>query len=546
VKPITTVQTIQSCLALLLGIALCKPHSASALILYSGDNAANTTAPSTDRADIFDAVARIGNSNGSGVIGSAVHLKGKYCLTAEHVLYGNQTPRRDHITFDGVQYYAIDLNFLPIQISSADLVLFKLVDDPNLPEKVLYTGSSEVGQTGTLVGWGLGRDPSQVDQPATTRIWNLGDNSTLNKRWGINTIEINSLLYNFQYEFLSTELNANQGNNEVSFAYLDSGAGIFILDGSEQIWKLAGIASSVTAISDPDNDPIPITTTFSNGSFFTKDKNFFVRISALASVIESNIPDTSTFAGWAIDNSLYGADADPSTDSDGDGLDQSTEFNLYTDPNDTDSDDDGLSDGDEVNTNSTDPLDADSDDDGLSDGDEINTHLSNPNHIDSDGDGLGDGDEVTLYGTDPTNSDSDGDSLNDFDELNTHNTDPYNTDSDGDGLNDAAEINTHLSNPNSADSSGDGFTDGALVDFGLNPNSNHSLLKASVESDMVDSLQDLRPGSILIEVSNEQAAISLDLESSNDLETWTETGESTTLQVPATGEAQFYRFKLAD
>lgn len=538
-KPITTVQTIQSCLALLLGIALCKPHSASALILYSGDNAANTTAPSTDRADIFDAVARIGNSNGSGIIGSAVHLKGKYCLTAEHVLYENQTPRRDHITFDGVQYYAIDLNFLPIQISSADLVLFKLVDDPNLPEKVLYTGTSEVGQTATLVGWGKGRDESKADQTGANRVWDWGDNATIDKRWGTNRVETTSgpnSNTGINYHYLSTLLNSNGGDSEAAFAYYDSGSGLFSFNSNTNNWQLIGITTAVSTLDS---------STFGN-LFSAKDSNFFVRVSQYATQIESNIPDTSTFAGWAIDNSLYGADADPSADSDGDGLDQSTEFNLNSDPNDTDSDDDGLSDGDEVNTHSTDPLDADSDDDGLSDGDEINIHLSNPNHIDSDGDGLSDGDEVTLYGTDPSNSDSDGDSLNDFDELNTHNTDPNNTDSDGDGLNDAAEINTHLSNPNSADSSGDGFTDGSLVNFGLNPNSNHSLLKASVESDMVDSLQDLRPGSILIEVSNEQAAISLDLESSNDLETWTETGESTTLQVPATGEAQFYRFKLAD
>ena len=71
------------------------------------------------------------------------------------------------------------------------------------------------------------------------------------------------------------------------------------------------------------------------------------------------------------------------------------------------------------------------------------------------------------------------------------------------------------------------------------------MYKRQVESGIVVSLQDLRPGSILIEVNNEQTDISLDLESSNDLKTWTETGESMTLQVPTTSGAKFYRFKLA-
>ena len=65
-----------------------------------------------------------------------------------------------------------------------------------------------------------------------------------------------------------------------------------------------------------------------------------------------------------------------------------------------DSDGDGLSDGDEVNIYSTDPNNADSDEDGLNDGYEVNTSLTDPNDSDSDEDGLSDGDEVT-NGTNP-------------------------------------------------------------------------------------------------------------------------------------------------
>ena len=58
-------------------------------------------------------------------------------------------------------------------------------------------------------------------------------------------------------------------------------------------------------------------------------------------------------------------------DCDGDGLSNTVEAQLGTDPCDEDTDGDGLNDGDEVNNHGTDPTKSDTDDDGLSDGDEI-------------------------------------------------------------------------------------------------------------------------------------------------------------------------------
>jgi len=69
-------------------------------------------------------------------------------------------------------------------------------------------------------------------------------------------------------------------------------------------------------------------------------------------------------------------------DSDGDGLFDSEEADLGTDPANTDSDTDGLSDGDEVNTYSTDPLVADSDGDTYIDSYEI-MEDTDPNNADS-------------------------------------------------------------------------------------------------------------------------------------------------------------------
>lgn len=87
-------------------------------------------------------------------------------------------------------------------------------------------------------------------------------------------------------------------------------------------------------------------------------------------------------------------------DTDGDGLSNTQEATLGTDPNNPDTDGDGLSDGDEVIIFSTNPRNRDSDSDVLTDYDEVYTYRTNPNLADTDGDGIPDGVEVA-QGTDP-------------------------------------------------------------------------------------------------------------------------------------------------
>lgn len=70
------------------------------------------------------------------------------------------------------------------------------------------------------------------------------------------------------------------------------------------------------------------------------------------------------------------------TDSDGDGLLDSEEDAIGTDPNNKDSDGDGLTDGDEVNQFETDPNNADTDGDGYSDADEVSAS-TDPNDAES-------------------------------------------------------------------------------------------------------------------------------------------------------------------
>ena len=135
----------------------------------------------------------------------------------------------------------------------------------------------------------------------------------------------------------------------------------------------------------------------------------------------------------------------PAVDTDGDGLSDSDEVNVYqTDPNLADTDGDGLTDGSEVTLFGTDPLSTDTDQDGLSDAAEINNHGTNPNLADTDQDGLLDPDEINTHQTDPNQADSDQDGLTDGSEINVHGTDPNNADTDQDGLSDGFEVSNGL------------------------------------------------------------------------------------------------------
>jgi predicted component of type VI protein secretion system len=89
-------------------------------------------------------------------------------------------------------------------------------------------------------------------------------------------------------------------------------------------------------------------------------------------------------------------------DRDNDGLSDTQEGIIGTDPDNPDTDSDGLLDGEEVLTWGTEPLIRDTDTDILLDGDEVHTYGTNPTNPDTDGDGIPDGIEIAM-GTDPLN-----------------------------------------------------------------------------------------------------------------------------------------------
>ncbi|HUQ11927.1 MAG TPA: hypothetical protein VM146_16550 [Steroidobacteraceae bacterium] len=200
-------------------------------------------------------------------------------------------------------------------------------------------------------------------------------------------------------------------------------------------------------------------------------------------------------------------------DSDGDGLLDSAETTLGTDPSDPDTDLDGASDGAEVGPNPASPVDTDgdgvinalessitdSDNDGVSnqlDPANLNPCVPNSSHAvclaaDSDGDGLTNAQEDTL-GTGRNNADSDGDGANDGAEVGGNVNAPVDsdgdgtpnvlessvTDTDGDGVAnqlDPANNNPCVPNANSTpclalDSDGDGLTNGQENTIGSDRN----------------------------------------------------------------------------
>lgn len=148
------------------------------------------------------------------------------------------------------------------------------------------------------------------------------------------------------------------------------------------------------------------------------------------------------------------------TDVDGDGLNDSAELALGTDPESVDTDGDLLEDGLEFHLLDSSPLAADTDNDGLSDTREyrLDTGIDDP---DTDGDGLSDGAEVHGQGSGPRTPDTDGDGILDGREVRIG-TGTTEADTDEDGLGDNRELEIGT-DPTVADTDEDGLPDGAEV-----------------------------------------------------------------------------------
>jgi hypothetical protein len=152
-------------------------------------------------------------------------------------------------------------------------------------------------------------------------------------------------------------------------------------------------------------------------------------------------------------------------DTDKDGLTDTEEALLKTDPAKTDTDNDGLTDYEEVK--GLDDASTPAKPNGVTDPLNANSPCRTNCDVDSDNDGLTDSEEAKL-GTDPQKADTDGDTLTDGAEVNTHKTDPNKADTDGDKINDGSEVenNTDPLNPNDPAAPSPEASTGSLNVFG--------------------------------------------------------------------------------
>jgi hypothetical protein len=270
-------------------------HPVQAVINFGGDNTYNITDPGTGVP--WDAVARVASWDGVSFTspagsGSAIHLGNGYMITAHHVSLFNS------VTFDGTTPYTRDTSFTPQQVApGVDMKIFKLATTPTTSSVNLYTGTSEVGQTATLVGFGVGRDPATPIN-STSVPW--GTNATIDKRWGRNVIETNATVsYSVSANSypnnsaLITALGESGGTppglgaNEASVTLRDSGSGLFInISGTWYLSGLTTIASNPTVFGD---DLVTDLTTQTNW-------NGFIRISEYEDDIQTLIPEPGAFA----------------------------------------------------------------------------------------------------------------------------------------------------------------------------------------------------------------------------------------------------------
>ena len=138
--------------------------------------------------------------------------------------------------------------------------------------------------------------------------------------------------------------------------------------------------------------------------------------------------------------------------------------------------------------------------------------------------------------------DNDGDGLSNYRESNILNTNPNSVDTDGDSLSDSDEINVYYTDPSLSDSNGDGFDDGFIITNGFDKDEDYNAFLSNAN----EHLTDIRLGSTIIGVSGNQATIQLQMEESSDLQSWTETGDTATMVVPADSDTKFFRFKMTE
>ncbi len=183
---------------------------------------------------------------------SAVYLGERWILTAGHVGVGD-------VEIRGTRYRALRDTEIDLRTGfhSADLVLFRLRDDPKLPPLPLSSTRAAVGEQALLLGFGRGAGEPLRWRGKPGRYW---DQAPPTLRWGRNRVSRVALRIGSHGGYY-TETFAHRfdpgpgGNAESQAAQGDSGGAVFLRRGDG--WELAGILILIQRhASQPGNSAV--------------------------------------------------------------------------------------------------------------------------------------------------------------------------------------------------------------------------------------------------------------------------------------------------
>ena len=242
---------------------------ARAVIIETGDGTGNVTAPPDD-----PGWANLGTRSNLTV----VYLGRRWVLTANHVGAGD-------VIFEGQTYSPVPgskVRFENPDTSLADLMVFKIYDDPGLPRLDIPDFPPAVGDPVTAIGNGLNRGAATTFMEWGGYDWGIGRSM----RWGTNIVSEIDLVVTDTYSFATTftdPLDPSATSDEAAGANGDSGGAAFTKIGGS--WYLAGTLFAISQYTDQ-----PASTSIYGNKLYAADLSFY-RVDILAVIEQRSCSD---------------------------------------------------------------------------------------------------------------------------------------------------------------------------------------------------------------------------------------------------------------